>query len=81
MRAVSSEGFGRIRYISTLIDLLETDSQFRMYFEQETDVIPQFYVNKIKQDLGPLWDWLPEGAIYHDHNAYLIYSEEQVLTA
>jgi len=81
MRAVSSEGFGRIKYISTLIHLLETDRRFRMYFEQETDVIPKFYVNKIKQDLGPLWEWLPEGAIYHDHNAYLNYSEQQVLTA
>jgi len=81
MRTVSSEGFGRIKYISTLIHLLETDRRFRMYFEQETDVIPKFYVNKIKQDLGPLWEWLPEGAIYHDHNAYLNYSEQQVLTA
>jgi hypothetical protein len=81
MRAVSSEGFGRIKYISTLIHLLETDRQFRMYFEQETDVLPQFYVNKIKEDLGPLWEWLPEGAIYHDHNAYLNSIEQQVLTA
>jgi len=81
MRAVSSEGFGRIKYIATLIQLLETDRQFRMYFEQETDVIPQFYVNKIKEDLGPLWEWLPEGAIYHDHHAYLNSSEQQVLTA
>ena len=81
MRAVSSEGFGRIRYISTLIELLETDRQFRMYFEQETDVIPKFYVNKIKKDLGPLWEWLPGEAIYHDHNAYLNYAKEQVLTA
>jgi len=22
-------------------------------------------------DLGPFWDWLPEGALYHDPNAYL----------
>ena len=24
----------------------------------------------MKQDLGELWDWLPEGAIYHDAYAY-----------
>jgi hypothetical protein len=24
----------------------------------------------MKKDLGPLWEWLPEGAIYHDQNAY-----------
>jgi len=81
MRAVSSEGFGRIKYISTLIQLLETNRPFRMYFEQETDVIPEFYVNKIKEDLGPLWEWLPEGAIYHDHHAYLNSTNQQVLTA
>jgi hypothetical protein len=81
MRAVSSEGFGRIKYIASLIQQLETDRQFRNYFEQETDVIPQFYVNKIKEDLGPLWEWLPEGAIYHDHHAYLNSTERQVLSA
>jgi hypothetical protein len=81
IRAISTEGYGRVKYTATLIHLLETDRQFRMYFEQETDVIPQFYVNKIKKDLGPLWEWLPEGAIYHDHNAYLNAEKQQVLIA
>ena len=81
IRAVSSEGFGRIKYISTLIQLLETDRQFRMYFEQETDEIPQFYINIIREDLGSLWEWLPEGAIYHDHNAYLNSTKREVMTA
>ncbi|MEJ2193319.1 MAG: hypothetical protein P8X73_00480 [Ignavibacteriaceae bacterium] len=81
MRGVSSEGFGRIKYISTLIQLLETDRHFRSYFEQETDVIPQFYVNKIKKDLGPFWEWLPEGAIYHDYNAYLNTTERKAANA
>jgi hypothetical protein len=25
----------------------------------------------IKNDMGPLWDMLPQGAIFHDQNAYL----------
>ena len=25
----------------------------------------------VRKDLGALWAWLPEGAMYHDHNAYL----------
>ena len=33
--------------------------------------IPQFYVDWIKRDLGPFWDWLPDGALYHDANAFL----------
>jgi hypothetical protein len=34
-------------------------------------VLPQFYKNIVRQDLGPLMEWLPEGALYHDPNAYL----------
>ena len=50
---------------------LENDSKFRAYFEQETTELPQFYIDWIRDDLGPLWDWLPEGALYYDPNAYL----------
>ena len=27
--------------------------------------------NRIRRQLGPLWDALPEGALMHDPNAYL----------
>jgi hypothetical protein len=71
VRAVSSEGFGRIRFYTEVRRRLDTDLQFRRYFEQETTELPQFYKDLIKEDLGPLWDWLPAGAIYHDPEAYL----------
>ncbi len=71
LRAVSSEGLGRIKYFTEVRRLLETDSQFRGFFERETTVIPKFYSDLIRKDLGPLWDWLPPGAMYHDPNAYL----------
>jgi len=71
VRAVSSEGFGRIRFYTEVHRLLNTDLQFRRYFEQETTELPQFYKDLIKADLGPLWNWLPVGAIYHDQKAYL----------
>ncbi len=71
MRAISSEGFGRIRFFKTIRDNLLNDRTFRAYFEKETEVLPEFYVNIIKRDLGPMYDWLPEGALYHDPNAYL----------
>src|SRR5262249_54983632 len=41
------------------------------YFEQETTELPRFYVELVRQDLGRLWDWLPEGALFHDPYAYL----------
>jgi len=71
LRAVSSEGFGRIKYYGKVREMLDTDIPVRRFFEGESEVLPQFYVNRIKKDLGPFWDWLPEGSIMHDQNAYL----------
>jgi hypothetical protein len=71
VRAVSSEGFGRIKYHTAVLHRLHTDRQFRRYFEQETTELPPFYVDMVRQDLGPLWEWLPEGALHHDPHAYL----------
>ena len=71
IRAVSSEGFGRIKYHSAMRQRLETDAPLRRFFEQETTDIPQFYVDRVRHDLGPLWEWLPAGALQHDPNAYL----------
>jgi hypothetical protein len=71
VRAISSEGFGRLRYYREIRRMLEEDKPFRRYFEQETDVLPPFYVERVKKDLGSLWEYLPEGALYHDPHAYL----------
>jgi hypothetical protein len=78
VRAISEEGFGRVAYNKKILKLLNTDKKFRDYFEQETTELPQFYLNLMKEELGPLWDWLPEGAIFHDQNAYLNSVEERI---
>ena len=33
--------------------------------------MPSFYAETMRQDLGPLWDAMPTGALEHDPNAYL----------
>jgi hypothetical protein len=71
MRAVSSEGYGRLRFYRQVRDNLVNDKTFRRYFEGESPELPDFYTNIIKRDLGSWWDWLPEGALQHDANAYL----------
>jgi hypothetical protein len=71
VRAVSSEGFGRIRYYTRVRELLEHDRPFRDYFEGESSTLPEFFRERIRMDLGPLWSWLPSGALSHDPNAYL----------
>lgn len=71
VRAISSEGYGRLRFFNKVRKQLKEDSSFRAYFEGESTVLPPFYLNIIEKDLGKWWDWLPEGAVYHDQNAYL----------
>jgi hypothetical protein len=71
VRAVSSEGFGRLAYYSKVRRRLTTDADFRAYFDGTSTVLPSFYVERVKKDLGPLWPWLPKGALDHDPNAYL----------
>jgi hypothetical protein len=70
VRAVSSEGSGRLRYYTEVRRRLDADRPFRRYFDQESTELPAFYADQIRRDLGPLWDWLPAGAIDHDPNAY-----------
>jgi hypothetical protein len=71
VRAMSSEGWGRIDYHTTIRKLLDTDRSVRAYLDGETTVLPEFYHNRIRHDLGPMYQYLPEGAIYHDPTAYL----------
>jgi hypothetical protein len=77
LRAVSSEGFGRIKYHTEVRRRLEADRQVRRYFEGETTELPQFYMDQVRKDLGPLWEWLPQGALYHNPDAYLASQKEQ----
>jgi len=71
VRAVSTEGFGRLRYYKEIRARMDTDRQFAPYFEQETSELPVFYADMVRKDLGPLWDWLPAGGLNHDPYSYL----------
>jgi hypothetical protein len=71
LRALSSQGSGGIAYHTEVRRRLHTDRQFRDFFEQETTELPHCYVHWMRRDLGPLWEWLPKGALQHDPRAYL----------
>ena len=71
VRAVSTEGHGRRKYYAGMARRLDTDPEFRAYYEGRSKQIPAFFLDTIRKDLGPLWDWLPVGALEHDPNAYL----------
>ncbi len=71
VRALSSEGRGRLNFYRRLRQMLVTDREIRAFFEGETERIPAFYEETVRRDLGPLWELLPPGTLYHDPNAYL----------
>lgn len=71
MRAISSEGYGRLKFYHQVKKNLIEDKNFRNYFEGASSKLPDFYTNIIKHSLGSWWEWLPQGAIEHDPNAYL----------
>jgi hypothetical protein len=45
--------------LSSLIDNLSTDQDFRSFVRKETDKVPVFLIEKVRKDLGLLWQWLP----------------------
>ncbi len=51
--------------------LLDTDRSVRRFFEGETTDVPEYYIERVKKDLGPFWEYLPAGALNHDPQAYL----------
>ena len=61
----------RLAHQSKIRQMLKADRDVRRYFEGESDVLPEYYVDHIRRSLGPLWDALPQGALAHDQNAYL----------
>ena len=71
VRALSSEGLGRVRYFKEVRQQLDTNLQFRRFFEQETTEVPEFFLKRIQNAMGPFWEWLPKGALLHNPNAYL----------
>jgi hypothetical protein len=70
VRAISSEGFGRLKHYGEVRRRLDGDASLRRYFDQESSELPAYYADQVRHDLGSMWEWLPAGALAHDPNAY-----------
>jgi hypothetical protein len=81
LRAVSTEGFGRLRYYREIRRRLDADPEFMPYFHHESTKLPRFYVDLVRKDLGSLWHWLPRGGLFHDPYAYLKSQSDSVPAA
>jgi len=58
--SMSVGGSGKIRDVSAMLKNLRTRQDFRSFMNKETDQIPAFMIEQIKNDLGPMWEWLPD---------------------
>ena len=70
-RGISSDRHNKLAYHRRMRRWLAEDREMRAFFEGETTAVPRLLVERIRGHLGPLWEWLPEGALEHDPNAYL----------
>ncbi len=61
----------KVRYYALMEKMMREDSGFRAYFDGTSSKLPQFFRERIRNDLGPFWAHLPEGALEHDAYAYL----------
>jgi hypothetical protein len=59
-------GAGKIRSLSSILKNLKEEPEFQSFVRKETNRIPQFMIDTVRKDLGPLWEWLP--------NKYLTYN-------
>lgn len=62
-RGITSQGIGRTKLCDRFLNRFERDGEFRAFFQQDTLEMPRFYLDWVRKDLGPLWEWLPEGAM------------------
>ena len=69
-RGISSDRSNRMGYHMKMRRWME-DPGFRAFFEGESTQVPAQMTDQIRRHLGPLYKWLPEGALLHDPNAYL----------
>ena len=70
LRGVSSERNNRLAYHKKMRRWLD-EPRFRAFFEGDTPEVPAVLVEQVRRHLGFLWEWLPEGALTYDPNAYL----------
>jgi radical SAM superfamily enzyme YgiQ (UPF0313 family) len=61
-------GKGKIRFLSAMLKQLQNDRVFQAFVSRESDTVPAFMVDRVKKDLGPLWQWLPNKSLSYNVN-------------
>lgn len=68
---IRGAGTGRPKYQANMTEMLRSDPKVRAFFEGETREVPAFFIDRMRRELGPMWDVLPADVLDYDENAYL----------
>lgn len=66
--SLSVGGLGKKNHVFAILKNLRRKPDFRSFMNNETDRVPDFMIKKIKKDLGPMWDWLPDKSLSQNLN-------------
>lgn len=72
--SLSIGGQGKIRFLESLLTRLKKDNEFQAFVRKDSNKIPRFMTEKIKNDLGELWEWLPDKTFQYETNVHSIQS-------
>lgn len=59
-------GSGKIRSLSSILKNLQNEPEFQSFVRKETIRIPRFMVETVRNDLGLLWEWLPNKSLSYN---------------
>ncbi len=61
-------GSEKIRLLSNMLNDLHRETDFYQFINKQTSRVPEFMVENVKKDLGPLWHWLPDKSLSYNTN-------------
>jgi hypothetical protein len=61
-------GRGKIRNMSAMLEDFRRDPGFQSFVKKETDKVPASMTERVKKDLGPMWQWLPDKSLSYNPN-------------
>ncbi len=61
-------GRGKINRLSSMLKDLRLEPDFRPFVKKETSQVPAFMIEKVKRDLGEMWQWLPDKSLSYNPN-------------
>jgi hypothetical protein len=67
-------GVGKISHLSKMLKELETNRDFQAFVRKETTIVPEFLINRVRHELGPMWDWLPDKSLSFNQNVLTVNS-------